>query len=237
MYEDKLLGNTASQTAPNNANGILKNATIVLPLKFFSNFLITLKMSLNNCKLELKLKWTKFSVLSAVAADNANANSNNISFSIKDTNLYLPGVILSAKDNRKLPKLRSKEFERSVYWNEHKTKSENKNITNEYRYFLESNFVGVNKLFVLAYTNQHANVKTFNAWKYYLPKGIIKTDNVIPNGKNFYDQPIDSDIKRHKEIGKLATGQGEDYTTGCLLDYDYIKNRCRLIVVALSRHK
>ena len=175
--------------------------------------------------------------MSAVAADNANVNSNNISFSIKDTKLYLPGVLLSAKDNQKLSKLRSKEFERSVYWNEYKTKSENENITNEYRYFLKSNFVGVNKLFVLAYTNQDTNVKTFNAWKYYLPKGKIKTDNVITNGKNFYDQPIDSDIKRHKETGKLTTGQGEDYTKGCLLDYDYIKNRYRLIVVDLSRQK
>ena len=48
------------------------------------------------------------------------------------------------------------------------------------------------------------------------PKGIIKNYNVIINGKNFYDQPIDSSIKQYKEIRKLATGQGEDYTTGCL---------------------
>ena len=39
------------------------------------------------------------------------------------------------------------------------------------------------------------------------------------------------------EIRKLTTGQGEDYTAGCLLDYDYIKNRCRLIAVDLSRQK
>ena len=41
--------------------------------------------------------------------------------------------------------------------------------------------------------------------------------------KNFYDQAIDSDIKRYEEIRKLITGQGEDFTTGCLLHYDYIK--------------
>ena len=45
------------------------------------------------------------------------------------------------------------------------------------------------------------------------------------NQSNF--QPIDSDIKRYKEIRKLTTGQGEDYTTGCLLDYEYIKNHYR----------
>ena len=43
------------------------------------------------------------------------------------------------------------------------------------------------------------------------------------NGKNVYGQPIDSDTKRYKEIRKLITAQGEDYATGCLLDYDYIK--------------
>ena len=55
-------------------------------------------------------------------------------------------------------------------------------------------------------------------------KVITKNYNVIISQKNIKDQPIDSDIKRYKEIRKLTTGQGEDYTTGCLLDYDYIKN-------------
>ena len=60
---------------------------------------------------------------------------------------------------------------------------------------------------------------------------------MIISGKNFYDQLTDSDIKRCEEIRKLTTGQGEDHTTGCLLDYDYIKNHYRLITVDLSRQK
>ena len=55
----------------------------------------------------------------------------------------------------------SKGLEWSVYLNEHKTKSENKSMTNEYRYFLELNTVGVNRLFVLIYLNQDANSKRF----------------------------------------------------------------------------
>ena len=94
-----------------------------------------------------------------------------------------------------LSKLFSKGFERSVYWNEYKTKSENKNTINEYRYFFESNFVGVNRLFVLVYSNQDADSKRFKTRRYYLPKGIIKNYNVIINGKNFNDQAIDSDMK------------------------------------------
>ena len=78
--------------------------------------------------------------------NNANAESNNIIFIIKDTKLYVPVATLSAKDNQKLSKLVSKGSERSMYWNQCRTKSE-KNTANEYRYFLESKFVGVHRLF------------------------------------------------------------------------------------------
>ena len=55
--------------------------------------------------------------------------------------------------------------------------------------------------------------------------------------KIFFYHPVDCDIKRYKEIGKLTTGQGEDYTTGFLLDYDYIKNHYKLMTVDLIRKK
>ena len=64
----------------------------------------------------------------------------------------------------------------------------------------------------------------------------LKKYNIII-GKNFYDQPIGSKIKWYQKIRKLTTGQGEDYTTGCLLDYGYIKNHYKLIAVDLSRQK
>ena len=98
--------------------------------------------------------------MSAASNANANDNDNKIIFTIKDTKLYVPVITLSARNNQKLSRLLSKGFERSVYWNEYK-KSENKNTMNEYRYFLESNFVGVNRVFVLVYTNQDADSKRF----------------------------------------------------------------------------
>ena len=55
--------------------------------------------------------------------------------------------------------------------------------------------------------------------------------------ENFYDQQVDSDIKRYEGNRKLTTGQGEDYTTGRLLDYEYTKNYYRSIAVDLSRQK
>ena len=69
------------------------------------------------------------------------------------------------------------------------------------------------KLFVLIYLNQDDNAKRYKAKKYYVPKGIIRNYNVIIDGTNFYDQPIDSDKKRYKEIRKLITKKGADYVT------------------------
>ena len=109
-----------------------------------------------------------------------------IIFTIKDTKLYVPVVTLSAKDNQNLSKLLSKRSERSVSWNEYKRKSESKNTTNEYRYFLESNVVGVNRLFALIYLNRNKDVKRFSARKYYLPKSSIENYNIVINGKKTF---------------------------------------------------
>ena len=104
--------------------------------------------------------------MSVDGIDNVNGNNDDdIIFTIKDTKLYVSVSTLSARDNKKLSKLLRKGFERSVYWNEYKTKSENKNTTNEYWYFLKSNFVGVDRLFILIYTNETNNAKRFNAQK------------------------------------------------------------------------
>ena len=140
-----------------------------------------------NFKVEWKLKWTKYCILFAVGFNNNNDNydDNNIIFNIKDTKLFVPVVTLSARSNQKLSKLLSKGFERSVYRNEFKTKRENENTTNEFRYLLKSNFVGVNRLFVLVYTNEDDNSMRFKTRIYYLAKGLIKNYNVIINGKIF----------------------------------------------------
>ena len=58
---------------------------------------------------------------------------------------------------------------------------------------------------------------------------------MLINGRNFYDQPINNQIKKYDEIRKIATGKGDDYTTGCLLDYQYFKVHYQLIAVDLSQ--
>ena len=57
------------------------------------------------------------------------------------------------------------------------------------------------------------------------------------DGRNFYDQPINDLIKQYDEVRKVSTGQGDDYTTGCLLDYAYFKHNYRLIAVDLNKQK
>ena len=57
------------------------------------------------------------------------------------------------------------------------------------------------------------------------------------DGKNFFDQPVKNDKVTYENIRKIATGQGDDYTTGCLLDYIYFKNHYKMIAVDLSKQQ
>ena len=162
MYKAKLLENIVAE----GANGILKYAAIAVPIKYVSNFWRPLEMPLIYCKVQLKLKSTKHCVLATSGDDNSNKDSDNTIFFVKNTKLFVLVVSLSARYNQKLSKRLNKGFERSVHWNEYKIKSQNKYTTNEFRYFLESNFVGVNRLFVLVYPNQNDDSKRFETQKY-----------------------------------------------------------------------
>ena len=57
------------------------------------------------------------------------------------------------------------------------------------------------------------------------------------DGKNFVDQPRNKDFKTYQNIGKIATGQGDDCTSGCLLDYPYFKENYKMIAVDLSKQQ
>ena len=72
---------------------------------------------------------------------------------------------------------------------------------------------------------------------YYLPKVEIKDYNIMIDGRNFFDQPINSMNKTYENIRKIATGKGDDYTTGCLLDYPYFKDYYKMIAVDLSKQQ
>ena len=85
--------------------------------------------------------------------------------------------------------------------------------------------------------NANNRVLRDNHIKYFHPIVDITNHNVLIDGRNFYDQPINDSIKQYNDIRKTATGQGKDYTKGCLLDYQYFKDHYNLIAVDLSKQK
>ena len=92
---------------------------------------------------------------------------------------------------------------------------------------------------MLTYNNAASNnqVSVDSCKKYFLPRVKIDNYNIDIDGRNFYDQPINDSIKQYDEVRKISTGQGDDYTTGCLLDYSYFENNYRLIAADLSKQK
>ena len=73
--------------------------------------------------------------------------------------------------------------------------------------------------------------------RFYLPLVEIKNYNVVIDGRNFFDQPVKNNLITYDNIRKIATGQGDDYTTGCVLDYNYFNNYYEMIATDLSKQQ
>ena len=183
-------------------------------------------MPLINCEVNLILTWSKDCVIT---------NSEGLGkFKITETKLYVPVVTLSTQDNAKLLQQLKSGFKRTINWNKYES-SVKTFVQNRYlNYLINPSFQGVNRLFVLSFENE--NDRTSHS-TYYLPKVEIKDYNVMIDGKNFFDQPINSMTKTYENIRKIATGQGDDYTTGCLLDYPYFKNHYKMSAIDLSKQQ
>ena len=67
----------------------------------------------------------------------------------------------------------------------------------------------------------------------------VKIDNynIEIDGRNFCDQPINDSIRQYDEVRKISTGQGDDYATGCLLDFVYFEKNYRLLAADISKQK
>ena len=191
-------------------------------------------MPLINYWVELSLGWIENCVLSrAENINNAGAVANAgtaATFKITCAKLYVPIVTLSTEDSVKLLKLFNEGFKRSVYWNKYKTILNKVDVgTNgnpKYiRELLDPSHQEVKRLFVLAYHNTEGDdrVSVDSHQQYFLPRVKIESYNIKIDGRNFYDQPINDLIKQYDEIRKVSIGQGDDYTTSCLLDFAYLK--------------
>ena len=123
-------------------------------------------------------------------------------------------------------------FKRTFNWNKYETKTTTQNAPNQYFYFLiEPSFHGVNRLFVLTF---NTNDNRTGHSRYYLPNAKLEDYNLMIDRRNFCDQPINNDIKTYENIQTITTGPRDEYTTGCLLDYNYFKKHYKMIATDLS---
>ena len=209
---------------PNNNN--VNDVEIIVPLKYLSNFWRTLEMPLINCEVNLILTWSSTCVITNYNGAGA--------FAITDIKLYVPVVTLSTQENTKFLQQLKSGFKRVINWNKYLSKPELLAQNPNLNHLIEPSFQGVNRLFVLAFEND--NHRTTHD-RYYLLNVEIKDDNIMINGENFFDQPIKNNKVTYENIRKIATGQGDDYTTGCLLDYSYFADTYKMIAVDLSKQQ
>ena len=206
-----------------------KDVEIMVLLKYLSNFWRTLEMPLINCEVNLILTWSSRCVLIATAVQNQAAT-----FEITDTKLYVPVVTLSTQENTKFLQQLKSGFKRVINWNKYLSKPELLAQNPKLNHLVEPSFQGINRLFVLAFENDDDRRSDD---EYYLPTLEIKDYNIVINGENFFDQPIKNNKITYDNIRKIAPGQGDDYTTGCLLDYPYFKDTYKMIAVDLSKQQ
>ena len=208
------------------AAGNINDVKIAVPLQQLSNFWGTLELPSINCEINLELTQSTDCVISSPTGETK--------FAITDTKLYVPVVTLSTQDNANLLEQLRSGFRRTIIRNKYQSKVSTER-QNQYSHFLiDPSFQGVNRLFILSFENENdRKVHT----GYYLPKVETKDYNVIIDGKNFFDQPVKSDIRIYDNIGKNLTGEGDDYTTGCLLDYNYFNKCYKMMATDLSKQQ
>ena len=124
----------------------ITNIEIMIRLKYLSNFWRTLEMPLINCELELILNRSASCVIIYT-----NVANQVPTFTIAETNLYVPVVTLSTNDNSKLlPQLKNG-FKRTITWNKYLVKPELLARNVNLNHLIDPSFQGINKLFVLAF--------------------------------------------------------------------------------------
>ena len=101
-------------------------------------------------------------------------------------------------------------------------------------FLIEPSFQGVNRLFALTF---NANDRRTGHSKYFLPTAIVEDYNVMIDRRNFLDRSIKNDIKIYENIRKITAGQGDDYITGCLLDYNYFEKHYKIMAINLNKQQ
>ena len=213
-------------TGKTPAAGNEKDVEIMVPLKYLSDFWRTLEIPLINCEVNLILTWSS----TCLITNSTGAGT----FEITDTKLYVPVVILSTQENAKLLEQLKSGFKRVIPWNKYLSKPESFRRNTNLNYLVEPRFQGINRLLFLAF---ESDTQRTSHSGYFLPNVEIKDYSIMINGENIFDQPIKNNKVTYENIRKIATGQGDDYTNGCLLDYPYFMDSYKMIAVDLSKQQ
>ena len=203
-------------------------------------------MPLINFEVSLTLNWYGNYVLTDITTQterNADPNAvplveiregidtaTNAIFKITDTQLHVPVVTLSTKDDNNFLEQLKSEFKRTIRWNKCRSEMTNQTKTNHLNHLIDPTFTKVNRLFVLSFENEEDRT-SFS--KYYVPKVEIKDFNVLIDGKSFFDVPVKNKEEAYEKI--MSISKNNDYTTGNLLDYEYFSKHYKLIAIDLSK--
>ena len=144
--------------------------------------------------------------------------------------MYVRVVTLSAENDNKLLEQLKTVFKRTIKWNKYRSEMSNQTKTNNLNYLIDPTFTNVNRLFVLTFENEDDRT-SFS--KYYVPEVEINDFNVLIYRKPFFEIPVKNKEGAYEAIIEMS--KNNEYTTGNLLDYEYLKDHYKLIEIDLSK--
>ena len=117
--------------------------------------------------------------------------------------LQIQIVTLSTQDKAKLLSQLKSVFKWAISWNKYLSKPELLKRNPNLNHLFDSNFQGVNRIFILAFEN---DAKRTSNKRYYLSNVEIKDYNIMIYGKNIFDQPVKINKVTYENMRKIAIG-------------------------------
>ena len=131
--------------------------------------------------------------------------------------MYVSVVTLPAENDNKLLKQLKTGFKSTIKWNKYRSEMSNQTKNNNLNYLIDPTFTNVNRLFVLSCSNENDRT-SFS--KYYVPSVERNYFNVLIDEKRFFEVPVKNKEEAYEQIIEMR--KKNDYTTGNLLDYEYL---------------
>ena len=186
-HKKKLIESTSN-------NNSRLNTEIVVPLKYLSNFWRCLDLHLIKCEIELDLTWPKNCVISEtsrtpeVAGDNPvnTTLTTGATFTINNTKLYVPIVILSINDSIKFLEYVKQGFKRKTSWSKYRSEIKTQPKNDNLDYLINTAFKNTVRLFVFLFKNCNDDPTRISFHEYYIPLVEIKDSNSLIENKPFF---------------------------------------------------